>query len=103
MVYLRVASLVAGLLGLNFPGEPGPDNRRREVTTGAEPGSPEYRYAPEDRHVMAGFCFGVDVQTKSTYSRVARILQVRAAGSGLFSLRTGASPLPYLSPLEEES
>gem|GEM_PF-6292112 len=52
---------------------------------------------------MAGFCFGVDVQTKSTYSRVARILQVRAAGSGLFSLRTGASPLPYLSPLEEES
>ena len=45
---MMVTSLVAGLPGSRFPGEPGPDNRRREVTTGAEPGSKEYRYAPED-------------------------------------------------------
>ena len=51
---------------------------------------------------MAGFCFGVAVPTEPTYSRVARILQVGAAGSGRLSLRIGASPLPYLNPLEEE-
>jgi len=44
---------------------------------------------------MAGSCLAVAVPTEPTYSRVARILRVHAAGSGRLSLRIGARPLPY--------
>jgi hypothetical protein len=101
VLYCSVLWSVSGPPESHFAGEPGPDNRRREVTTGAETGSTEYRCAPKDRHLTAGIS-----------ARAGRIRPLRSGGGcvvrarvgclGLFSSQAGASLLPCHN-LEEES